>query len=212
MESEHLGGAVEFFKKHKVLVGVGAAGIVLLYLLRRGSGSASASSAGVNPLQIAQLQASQNLQQAQLQAQQNTAVLSAQVQTHQTDDALQAQQDQLAASVAATAYQYKAASDQSSAQEAIYKDLIDTGAQEQLAKFNVEGPLAQQIVNKTNLPGHSGLQQTGANELALIFGQGDIGSYNSGVASTQIASSIEQAQIIGGLTKTAGSVLSAGLF
>jgi hypothetical protein len=210
--------AMEFVKKHKVLVGVGAAGLVLLYLLQsRSSGGASASGA-VNPLQVAQLQASQNLQMAQLQAQQNTATLGAQVQQNQTNEALQAEQDQLAAQVAATAFQFNAQNNQTSAQEAIYKDLIDTGAQEQQAQYTLAGQemsltdtLAGQIVNTTNKAGHSGLQETGANELALLLGQGNIGSYNSANASEQIASSIETGQILSGLTKGAATV-AGGLF
>lgn len=212
--SETLSQAGEFFKKHKAVVAIGAGGLVLLYLLRGGSSSGSATGGG-SALQIAALQSQQNLAQAQIQAQQNTQALGASVQMTQTNDALRAQDDQLAASLAAQDLQVKTAADvqnnTTNAQEAIYKELIDTGATEQQAQLGVQENLANTIVKQTNIPGRSGLQQTGANELALVFGQGNIGSYNAGTSSSQIANTLANASIWKSVIGTAGSV-AGGLF
>ena len=207
--AESLHQAGEFIGKHKVLLGVGGAA-VLLWLLLKGGGSSGASSGsgGGNVAQIAQLEAAQNIQMAQLQAQQNTASLSASVQQNQNNDALQAAQDQLAAQVTGTAFAYKAQSDQTSAQRAIYEDLINTGAQEQLATLGVQENLGSQAIA---LSGHDNYKTTAANELALILGQGNIGSFNQANASENIASTITQGSIIKGVLSGASSVVG-GLF
>jgi len=121
--AESLHNAAEFIGKHKLVLGLGGGAIVLWLLLRGGSSSAS-SSGGGNFAQIAQLQAAQNIQMAQLQAQQNTAALSAQVQQNQNTDALQAHQDDLAASIAATAYSANVENTKTNAQAALYHDLL----------------------------------------------------------------------------------------
>lgn len=206
--AESLHEAAEYFGKHKVVIGVVGAAILLWLLLRSGSASSSSSSGGGNFAQIAQLQAAQSIQMAQLQAQQNTATLGAQVQQNQNTDALQAEQDQLAAQVTSTAFAYKAQSDQTNAQAAIYKDLIDTGAQEQIATLGVQENLGKQAIA---LSGHDNYKTTAANELALILGQGNIGSFNSANASESIASTVTQGSIIKSILSGAGAV-AGGLF
>lgn len=209
--AESLHEAAEYFGKHKVVIGVVGAAILLWLLLRSGSSSASASGGG-NVSQIAQLQAAQNVQMAQLQAQQNTAALGAQVQQNQNNEALQAEQDQLAAQVVGTAFQFKASEDQTTAQASLYKDLIDTGAKEQLAQLASETTLASQIIPKLDSQHY---KDVNLNALALVTGQGNVGSYNSATASQSIASTLEQGSIIksiiGGASNAAGGVLG-GLF
>jgi hypothetical protein len=215
--SEGLGGAMEFFKKHKVAVGLGAALLVLYFLLRGGSSSATSGGAD-NSMEIAQLEAAQNQQNAQLQAQSNAATLSAQVQQNQNNEALEGEQDQLAAELAGTDYQTSAAVQENSAQAAIYEDLINTGAQEQSEQDQLEsqsltqtGNLESTIVSTTNKAGHSGLQETGANELALLQGQGNIGSYNQANASETIAGDLETSSILSSVLGGA-SKIGAALF
>lgn len=210
--AESLHEAAEYFGKHKVIIGVVGAAILLWLLLRSGSGSTSASGSGGNFAQIAQLQAAQNIQMAQLQAQQNTASLGAQVQQNQNNEALQAEQDQLAAQVAGTAFQFKAQEDTTTAQASLYKDLIDTGAKEQLAQLSTESTLASQIIPKLDSQHY---KDVNLNALALVTGQGNVGSYNQSTASESIASTLEQGSILksifGGASSAVGT-LSAGLF
>ena len=206
--AESLHEAAEYFGKHKVVIGVIGAAILLWLLLRSGSGSSSASGSGGNFAQIAQLQAAQNIQMAQLQAQQNTAALGAQVQQNQNTDALQARQDELAAQIAATAYSANVENTKTNAQAALYKDLVDTGAQEQLATLHVQEDLGAKAIA---LSGHESYRTTAANELALILGQGNIGSFNQANASENIASTITQGSIINKIIGGASSVVG-GLF
>lgn len=201
-------GALEFFKRHKVAVGVGAAAIVLLYLLESRGSSSAAPSSGIDAgtLQLAQLQASQNLQQAQLSAQTQTAQLGASVQQNQNNEAFQANEDQLAAELAGTAIQYNAQATAENTNASVYKDLIDTGAEENLAQLNLEGTLGSSAIALTNKGGRT---QAGVNELAEVLGEGNVGSYNAGNSSTAIASSLEQASIFSSLTKGATGIVGS---
>ena len=206
--AESLHAAGEFIAKHKVALGVGGAAIVLWLILRGGGSSSAASAGGGSSLQIAQLQSAQNLQMAQLQAQQNSQTLGAQVQQNQNTDALQAEQDQLAAQVTGQAFAYKAQSDQTTAQAALYKDLIDTGAAEQEAQLTAQTSLAKTLIPGLNSQ-HYGA--TNLNALALIEGQGNIGSFNAATSSEQIASTLSKASIIKSITNGAGAALG-GIF
>lgn len=206
--AESLHAAGEFIAKHKVALGVGGAAVVLWLILRGGGSSSAAGASSGSALQIAQLQAAQNVQMAQLQAQQNTATLGAQVQQNQNTDALQANQDALAAQIAETAFAANTQNTQTTAQAALYKDLIDTGAQEQLATLNVQADLGAKAIA---LSGHENYKTTAANELALILGQGNIGSFNNANASENIASTITQGSIIKSIVGGASSVVG-GLF
>jgi len=202
----------EFISKHKTAVGLGAAGLILLWLLTRGSSSGGTSGGAVNPLQLAQLEAANNQQNAQIGAQEYATQTQAQLQQNQNNEALESEQDQLAASVVGTAYSAQAQEQQTSASAALYEDLINTGAQEQLGQLQdetqLEEELAPQAIALTNKGGRT---QAGVNELALILGQGNVGSYNAGTASASIASTLETGSIINNLTKGASSVLT-GLF
>lgn len=205
--AESLHAASEFIVKHKVALGVGGAAVVL-WLILRGGGSSQASSGGNSSLQIAQLQSARDLQMAQLQVQQNVATLGAQVQRNQNTDALQAHQDDLAASIAATAYSANVENTKTNAQATLYKDLIDTGAQEQLATLHVQEDLGAKAIA---LSGHENYKSVAANELALILGQGSIGSFNNANASTHIADTITQGSIIKSIVGGASNVVG-GLF
>jgi hypothetical protein len=204
--AESLHQAGEFITKHKVALGVGGAAIVLWLILRGGSSSAS-SGGGTSTAQIAQLEAAQNIQMAQLQAQQNVASLGAQFQMIQNSDALQAHQDDLAAQIAATAYSANVENTKTNAQAALYHDLITTGEAEQLATLHVQSDLGAKAIA---LSGHENYKSVGANELALILGQGDVSSFNSANASTHIADTITQGSIIksiiGGASNVVGSL------
>jgi len=86
----------EFISKHKTAVGLGAAGLILLWLLTRGSSSGGTSGGAVNPLQLAQLEAANNQQNAQIGAQEYATQTQAQLQQNQNNEALESEQDQLA--------------------------------------------------------------------------------------------------------------------
>lgn len=206
--AESLHEAAEYFGKHKVVIGLVGAAILLWLLLRSGSGSSSASGSGGNVAQIAQLQAAQNIQMAQLQAQQNVAALSAQVQQNSNTDALRAHQDELAAQIAATAYSANVENTKTNAQASLYKELIDTGTQERLATLHVQEDLGAKAIA---LSSHESYRTTAANELALILGQGNIGSFNESTASQGIASTITQGSIINKIIGGASSLVG-GLF
>lgn len=198
---------LELVKKHKVAT-AGIAAVIVLYLVLRSSASGgAASSGGTNALQIAQLQASQNLQQAQIQAQQNVAELSAQVQQNQNNEGLEAYQDELAAGLTAQE------SGQQSQTE-VYNALLSSAESEQESNNQLEEQqltaqqgLAEQAIALTNKGGRT---QAGVNELAEILGQeGQTSSYNQSTAAQGIAETMANEQLLSGLLGTGNSVLSS---
>jgi len=205
--AESLERATEFVSKHKAALGVAGAAVVLWLLLRGGSSSGASSSGGGSAAQIAQLQAAQNVQMAQLQAQQNAQVLGAQVQQNNTNAALEATQSQLEEQLAEAGLSANVQNTKTTSTLALYKDLIDTGAKQQQEQLSAESTLASQIIPKLNSQHY---KDTYLNALALVTGQGNIGSYNQATSSEQIASDLSQASIVNGITGAVGSVGKSG--
>jgi hypothetical protein len=178
----------ETLKKHKTAVAVGAAGLVLLYILTRGGGSSSSSSSG-DGLQIAALQSNQNLQQAQIQASQNTAQISATTQDTQTAAELDAQQSQLAVEAALGLQQQ-------GSQESLAQESLDAEVKQNATYENLVAGIAPQVSSTLlsgKLAGHTTEQESDENLLGLLLGnESGLGSYNSavsGVAQSEIGSS-----------------------
>lgn len=216
-------------------------GIVLfvgvLFLLLRGKGGSSAASSSTSALgaaeQIAQIQAAAGAQSAQVNAQVSAAQISANAQTQAQNDALAAQEFSVLGDVSKTALSYKATLAGYDAQTAqtkatldaqtkaaglqagIYHDLITTAAEETASNNALQASaLASKytaVGKAIDLTKQGGRGNIGANELALILGQGDISSFNNANASTSIASSISTASIIKSISGIASSALG-GLF
>jgi hypothetical protein len=163
---------VEFIKQHKAAVAVGVAGVVGILLLRKGSNSSGSSSGGASTVQLAQIQASQNLQQAQLQAQQNEVTLGAQAQVDQTNAQLQGEQDELAVGLAQNL-------NQTGTQASLINEYLGNEEEQQSAYDNLVEKLSPEAL-ATAVKGGNKNSETGLNELAILFGQeGQTGSFNS---------------------------------
>lgn len=172
-----MSSATEWIKAHKTAVAVGVAGFVGLLLLTRKS-SGGATSGGDDGLQVAQLQASQNVQQAQIQAQQNTQTISAQTQIDQTNAELQGQQDELITGLA--------------------QNLNATGTQASLQREQLQAEISQQqtydsllgpginTALATAVKGGNKNSETGLNELALLLNEegGAVSSFNAGTTTS----------------------------
>lgn len=187
---------IEFVKQHKVAVAVGAAAVVGLLILRKGSGTvASGGTSSGDSLQIAQLQSAQDLQSAQIQAQQNVAVIGAQTQIDQTNAQLQGEQDQLAAGLAS---QFNSNGTQASLiaeQEAAQEKLV-----------TMYGPTALATATK----GGAQNSATGLNELALLLGEeNNTGSYNSSLFQQSSTLSNNNTALLLGLEKLSGQTAGA---
>lgn len=185
----------EALKKHKTAVAIGAAGIVLLYVLTRGSGSSS-SGGSSDGLQIAALQSNQNLQQAQVQAQQNTAQISATTQDTQTAAELDAQQSQLAVEAALGLQEQ-------GSQASLQKEALDAEVNQNSTYENLVAGIAPKVSSTLlsgSLAGHEGEQETDENLLALLLGNASgLGSYNSTLSGEGIAGDAASTTGIGDL-------------
>jgi hypothetical protein len=162
---------IEFIKEHKTAVAVAAAGFIGMFLLRKSS-SGGSSSGGASTVQLAQIQASQNLAQAQLQAQQNEAVIGAQAQVDQTNAQLAGEQDQLATSLATNL-------NNTGTQAGLINEYLQNQQDQQSAYDALVAKLSPTAL-ATAVKGGNKNSETGLNELAILFGQeGNTGSYNS---------------------------------
>jgi hypothetical protein len=195
--------AGEWIKQHKKEVAIGAAAVVGLLILSKRGSSGGASSGGGDGTAIAQLQASQNVQQANIQAGQNQSVISAQVQVDQTNAELQAQQNELVTGLAQTL-------STNGTQASLEQEQLEAEIQQQQSYDALLGPGVQTAL-ATAVKGGNKNSETGLNELALLLNEesaSGIGSFNAGTTATSIASTQEQAQLLAGLEKLGGGVLS----
>ncbi len=187
----------EWLKKHPYAAGAAIlAGLVLIYMLSRRSGSGGGGLASLaagqqqSQLALAQMNAQQSSQQQQLQAQ-----LSAQ--EYQSQLAAQAQQDQLVGSVASSIIPA-----QLNAQLMAEQLGYQYKTQQSLL------PLAMQI-SKNSVGRSATTENIAANELALLMGQGSISSLNSAYGSSAVASAQNNPMntLLQGLFGTVSSVI-----
>jgi multidrug efflux pump subunit AcrA (membrane-fusion protein) len=164
----------EALKKHKTALAIGAAGIVLFFILRGGSSSTNSNSN--DALQIAQLQAQQNTAQAQIQAQQNTAQISATTADTQTAAELEAQQNQLAVT---TALGLQSQGSQAQLQqEALQAEVNQNASYESLVE-GIAPSITAELQNPSLGPIHA---ESAENELGLLLGNpSGLGTYDSTV-------------------------------
>jgi hypothetical protein len=192
----------EFIKEHKTAVAVGVAGLIGILLLRKGS-SASSSSGGASTIQLAQIQASQNLAQAQLQAQQNETVIGAQAQVDQTNAQLAGEQDQLATGLATSL-------NNTGTQASLINEYLTNQSDQQSAYDALVEKLSPTAL-ATAVKGGNKNSETGLNELAILFGQeGNTGSFNStfgGSSPNPLDLLLEE--LGGGISGGVGSLLGA---
>lgn len=218
----------ETLKKHKyaVAAGIAAAFVVLYLLFRSGGGSAAASGGGgIDFNQLAQVQAAEAQSNAQLEAQQYSTQAAEQAQQAQLSASVQANQDTLAAQVAETGLAansqniYTQAGEQvalngQNTNASVLTQLLNDANEEQLGNQALEG---QALTNQQTLAqgalavttSGNGRAETGANELALVLGQGNIGSFNQATAAQGVAGTLEEGNLLSGLISGGEGVLAA---
>jgi hypothetical protein len=195
--------AGEWLKQHKKAVAIGAAGFIgLIVLLRKSSGGGSSASSSGDGLQVAQLQAQQNLAQAQVQAQQNTQVINAQTEVDQTNAELQGQQNELVTGLAQTL-------STNGTQASLEQEQLEAEINQQQTYDSLLGPGINTAL-ATAVKGGNKNSETGLNELALLLNEENAGGLSSFNAGTTTAPSTEQ-ELFGLLEGGAGGGGSEGL-
>jgi GH24 family phage-related lysozyme (muramidase) len=192
----------EWIKQHKAAVAIGVAGIVGILLLRRSSASAASSSGTGDGLQIAQLQAQQNLAQANVQAQQNEAVIGAQAQVDQTNAELQGQQNELAVGLAQNL-------NSTGTQASLLQEELDQQGTQQSAYDSLVENLGPEALSTSTMGGKVN-SETGLNELALLLNEGnssDVSAFDSGTAQESVAGTVGLDELLASLEGPATSLL-----
>jgi hypothetical protein len=199
--------AGEWLKQHKKQVAIGVAGFVGLLILLKSKSSGGGASGGGDGLQVAQLQAQQNLGQAQIQAQQNTQVIGAQTAIDQTNAELQGQQNELVTGLAQTLAV-------SGTQASLQQEQLEAEINQQQAYDSLLGPGINTAL-ATAVKGGNKNSETGLNELALLLNEGSASGLSSFNAGTTTEPSLEQQLFTllgsGGGSNSAGILASLGL-
>lgn len=210
--------AMEWIKQHPYATGgIVLVGGVFVLIMRSGGGSSSGPSAAAYQAsaQVAAVNSAASIQAMSIQAAQNVEMAKAQVANNA-----------LAAELAATKYSYDATTTQQkqvleyqtehdSIIGAIWKTMFETARDEQVSNNNLAAAALNQRTQLANaaieVSKRENRGDVGANELALILGQGDISSYNQKNATESIASSMMWSSIMSSITKGASGVLT-GMF
>lgn len=204
--------AMEWIKQHPYATGglVLVAGAFFL-IMRSGSSGSSESSYAAASAQVAAVNSAASVQAMQIQAAQNVEMAKAQVANNA-----------LAAELAATKYSYDATTKQQQQvleyQEnkdsiigMIYRTMFETARDETISN----NKLAEAALNKQSQLAHEAIEvskrenrgDVGANELAIILGQGNIASYNAKNATESIASSMMWSNLFKSIGGVAGALI-----
>lgn len=199
----------EWIHSHPYLTGllVIVGGLILYELSKTGGSSSGGSAIG----QIAQAQTAQQVASLQAQAQAYSVQAQAQAQVAAQQAQLQAAQDQYQAQENIVTTQTAGQVAGEGIQAQVYKDLIDAGLQETQSNNALAGQALNDqysaVNNAIELTKMGNRGNIGANELALILGQGNISSFNQGTAADSVANSMMLASLFKGLSNVGTAAL-----
>lgn len=191
---------LEWLKKHKAAaIGGGVLALLIVYLLFRNSGASSSNSLGSaiaqqnqGQLQMAELNAQESAQSSQVQAELAASEYSTQAQE-------QEEQDQTVGSIAETIIP-------SQLQAGVYNNEISAEQAEYGENVNYAESLEPLEEQALNISTEGNRAVTGTNELALLLGEGNVGSFNISAEGSSAAASAAQSSELNALTSLAQGI------